>query len=97
MSNTFKDYCTNNAFGELGAPISYVMFIDAASGVSYVNIIPTSATSDMNNLKNISIHKGVKGTEDTPLVINVDVLNQGYEIIYTKAADGTLVKQIAQA
>ena len=51
----------------------------------------------MNNLQNISIHKGVKGTEDTPLVINVDVLGQGYEIIYTKAADGTLVKQIAQA
>lgn len=97
MSNTFKDYCTNNTFGELGAPISYVNFIDMASGVSYVNIIPTSATSDMNNLQNISIHKGVKGTEDTPLVINVDVLGQNYEIIYTKAADGTLVKQIAQA
>ena len=97
MSNTFKDYCTCNTFGELGAPISYVNFIDVASGVSYVNIIPTSATSDMNNLQNISIHKGVKGTEDAPLVINVDVLGQGYEIIYTKAADGTLVKQIAQA
>jgi len=96
-NNTFKDYCTGNTFGELDAPISYVNFIDVASGVSYVNIIPTSATSDMNNLQNISIHKGVKGTEDTPLVINVDVLGQGYEIIYTKAADGTLVKQIAQA
>lgn len=86
-----------NNFGELDAPISYVNFIDVASGVSYVNIIPTSATSDLNNLQNISIHKGVKGTEDTPLDINVDVLGQGYEIIYTKAADGTLVKQIAQA
>ena len=96
-NNTFKDYCTCNTFGELDAPISYVNFIDVASGVSYVNIIPTSATSDLNNLQNISIHKGVKGTEDTPLVINVDVLGQGYEIIYTKAADGTLVKQIAQA
>ena len=96
-NNTFKDYCTCNTFGELDAPISYVNFIDVASGVSYVNIIPTSATSDMNNLQNISIHKGVKGTEDTPLDINVDVLGQGYEIIYTKAADGTLVKQIAQA
>ena len=96
-NNTFKDYCTMNNFGELGAPISYVNFIDVASGVSYVNIIPTSATSDMNNLQNISIHKGVKGTEDTPLIINVDVLGQDYEIIYTKAADGTLVKQIAQA
>ena len=96
-NNTFKDYCTGNTFGELDAPISYVNFIDVASGVSYVNIIPTSATSDMNNLQNISIHKGVKGTKDTPLDINVDVLGQGYEIIYTKAADGTLVKQIAQA
>ena len=96
-NNTFKVYCTGNTFGELDAPISYVNFIDVASGVSYVNIIPTSATSDMNNLQNISIHKGVKGTEDTPLVINVDVLGQGYEIIYTKAADGTLVKQIAHA
>ena len=96
-NNTFKDYCTGNIFGELDAPISYVNFIDVASGVSYVNIIPTSATSDMNNLQNISIHKGIKGTEDAPLVINVDVLNQDYEIIYTKAADGTLVKQIAQA
>ena len=96
-SNTFGDRCTGNTFGELDAPISYVNFIDVASGVSYVNIIPTSATSDMNNLRNISIHKGVKGTEGTPLVINVDVLNQDYEIIYTKAADGTLVKQIAQA
>ena len=95
--NTFKDYCTGNTFGELGAPISYVNFIDVASGVSYVNIIPTSTTSDLNNLQNISIHKGVKGTEDTPLDINVDVLGQGYEIIYTKATDGTLVKQIAQA
>ena len=96
-NNTFGNICSNNTFGELGAPISYVNFIDVASGVSYVNIIPTSATSDMNNLQNISIHKGVKGTEDTPLVINVDVLNQDYEITYTKAADGTLVKQIAQA
>jgi len=96
-NNTFKDYCTGNTFGELDAPISYVNFIDVASGVSYVNIIPTSATSDMNNLQNISIHKGVKGTEDTPLDINVDVLGQGYEIIYTRAADGALVKQIAQA
>ena len=96
-NNTFKGYCTMNNFGELDAPISYVNFIDVASGVSYVNIIPTSATSDLNNLQNISIHKGVKGTEDTPLDINVDVLGQGYEIIYTKAADGTLVKQIAQA
>ena len=96
-NNTFKDYCTDNTFGELDAPISYVNFIDVASGVSYVNIIPTSATSDMNNLQNISIHKGIKGTEDAPLDINVDVLGQGYEIIYTKAADGTLVKQIAQA
>ena len=96
-NNTFKDYCTGNTFGGLDAPISYVNFIDVASGVSYVNIIPTSATSNLNNLQNISIHKGVKGTEDTPLDINVDVLGQGYEIIYTKAADGTLVKQIAQA
>ena len=96
-NNTFKDYCTGNTFGELDAPISYVNFIDVASGVSYVNIIPTSATSDMNNLQNISIHKGIKGTEDAPLDINVDVLGQNYEIIYTKAADGTLVKQIAQA
>lgn len=96
-NNTFGGHCTSNTFGELDAPISYVNFIDVASGVSYVNIIPTSATSDMNNLQNISIHKGVKGTEDTPLVINVDVLGQNYEIIYTKAADGTLVKQIAHA
>lgn len=96
-SNTFKDYCTGNTFGELDAPIDYIRYVDIASGVSYVNIIPTSATSDMNNLQNISIHKGVKGTKDTPLVINVDVLNQDYEITYAKAADGTLVKQIAQA
>ena len=96
-NNAFGDRCQKITFGEVGTPIDYIRYVDIASGVSYVNIIPTSATSVMNNLQNISIHKGVKGTEDTPLVINVDVLGQGYEIIYTKAADGTLVKQIAQA
>ena len=97
MSNTFKDNCTNNTFGEVGTPIDYIRYVDIASGVSYIKFKSTTSTSKSNYLQNITLHKGIKGTEDTPLVINVDVLNQDYEITYAKAADGTLVKQIAQA
>ena len=97
QNNSFGDNCQKITSGEIGTPIDYIRYVDIASGVSYIKFKSTTSTSKSNYLQNITLHKGVKGTNDTPLVINVDVLNQDYEITYAKAADGTLVKQIAQA
>ena len=97
QDNSFGDNCQKITSGEIGTPIDYIRYVDIASGVSYIKFKSTTSTSKSNYLQNITLHKGVKGTNDTPLVINIDVLNQDYEITYTKAADGTLVKQIAQA
>ena len=67
-----------------------------------ISIITTTPTNDSKHLQNISIRQGVSGSYDIDRgtnykEINIDVLEQNYEITYTNAADGTLVKQIAQA
>ena len=76
--------------------------VDIASDVAAIKVKTTIPTNDLIYLQNISISKGIHGEIDNPAniaykEITVDVLGQDYEITYTKAADGTLVKQIAQA
>ena len=97
QNNSFGDNCQKITSGEIGTPIDYIRYVDIASGVSYIKFKSTTSTSKSNYLQNITLRKGITGTNAAPLVINVDVLNQDYEITYAKAADGTLVKQIAQA
>ena len=108
---TFGSNCENCNFGngcnvinvDPTTPIiNHARYIDIASGVSMIAIITTTPTNDSKHLQNISIRQGVSGSYDINQgtnfkEINIDVLEQNYEITYTNAANGTLVKQIAQA
>ena len=100
---TFGNGCIFNIFGEgSDSPINNVKCVDIASDVAAIKVKTTIPTNDLKYLQNISISKGIHGETDNPAnivykEITVDVLGQDYEITYTKAADGTLVKQIAQA
>ena len=100
---TFGNGCIFNIFGEgSDSPINNVKCVDIASDVAAIKVKTTIPTNDLKYLQNISISKGIHGETDNPAnivykEITVDVLGQDYEITYTNAADGTLVKQIAQA
>ena len=70
--------------------LSYVYYNYLNNGCSYNIIWNNNTTSLTSLLKNINITKGVAGTYNSYNMINIDVLNQDYEIQVAKNSKGEI-------
>ena len=74
-TSTLKDYCNYNHFDD---------------GCSYNVIWNSDTTSSSIKLKNVNINRGVSSTGSSFNTINIDVLNQDYEIQVAKNSNGEI-------
>ena len=103
ISNSFGNECHNNSFGNGCSYNSFRVSADSASslkdfvyynhfddGCSYNVIWNSDTTSSTVLLKNININRGVVGTGSSYNMININTLNQDYEIQVAKNSKGEI-------
>ena len=96
--NTFGNSCYDNIFGSSSASIrSYYRYNCFEDGVQYIIFYTTQTTSSTVFLQNITIHRGVKGSQNSALTIKVTEVNKNYNREYGRNASGTLVNWVANA
>ena len=82
--NSFGNNCVDNSFRVSASKTSivkdYVCYNHFDDGCSYNVIWNSDTTSSSVLLKNININRGVVGTNNSPNMINIDVLNSEQEI-----------------
>ena len=89
--NTFGDYCCRNIFGNSEGTINYCGYNIFDSNCSDINLCSEDTeSSPSNQLQNVHVRLGVKGTEDTPLTLTVPDRNLPYETDFYLDASGNL-------
>jgi hypothetical protein len=96
--NSFGNICSSNSFrisaDRLSSLKNYVQYNHLDDGCSYNIIWNSDTTSSSVLLKNININRGVSGTyisyNTSYNYINIDVLNQDYEIQVAKNSKGEI-------
>ena len=101
--NSFGNYCYYNSFGnscdynsfrnsasQTGALKNYCNYNHFDDGCSYNVIWNSDTTSSSIKLKNVNINRGVSGTSSSFNTINIDTLNQDYEIQVAKNSNGEI-------
>ena len=92
--NTFGNNCWYNSF-RVSADTSsalkdYVYYNHFDDGCSYNVIWNSDTTSSTVLLKNININRGIRGTYSSWNMININTLNQDYEIQVAKNSKGEI-------
>ena len=103
QSNSFGNYCSYNSFenkccynsfrdsaSETGTLKDYCIYNHFDDGCSYNVIWNSDTTSSSVLLKNINVNRGVVGTSSSYNYINIDILNQDYEIRVAKNSAGEI-------
>ena len=94
--NTFGNSCFDNIFGSGTTPRSYYRFNCFEDGVQCISFYTSQTTSSSTFLQNITIHRGVKGSQNgQKLNISVTEVNKNYNREYGRNVSGTLVSWIA--
>ena len=96
--NTFGNSCYDNFFGSSSTSLrSYYRYNCFEDGVQHIAFYTTQTTSSNSFLQNITIHRGVKGSQNSTLTISVTEVNKNYNREYGRNASGTLVNWVANA
>ena len=96
--NTFGNSCYNIFFGSSSSSLrSYYRYNCFEDGVQYIIFYTSQTTSSTSFLQNITIHRGVKGSSNSPLKISVTEVNKNYNREYGRNASGTLINWVANA
>ena len=95
--NTFGNSCYDNIFGSSSTIRSYYRYNCFEDGVQHVAFLTTQTTSSTNFLQNITIHRGVKGSQNSTLTISVSEVNKNYNREYGRNIANTLVNWVANA
>ena len=97
--NTFGNSCYDNIFGSSGSALrSYYRYNCFEDGVQHIIFYTTQTTSSTVFLQNITIHRGVKGSQNsTTLTIAVPEVNKNYSREYGRNIANTLVNWVANA
>ena len=92
--NSFGNGCNRNSFGnsasKTGTLKDYCMYNHFDDGCSYNVIWNSDTTSTTIKLKNVNINRGVCGTSSSYNYINIETLNQDYEIQVAKNSNGEI-------
>ena len=97
-SNTFGNNCDSNTFGKSKTNRqNYCRYNCLEDGVQHILFYTSQTTSSTVFLQNITIHRGVKGSQNGALTINVTEVNKNYNREYGRNASGTLVNWVANA
>ena len=90
--NSFGNKCSYNSFRispDTSSPLKdYVYYNHFDDGCSYNVIWNSDTTSSTVLLKNINVNRGIRGTVNSYNMINIDVLNQDYEVQVGKNSKG---------
>ena len=98
VSNTFGNNCDSNTFGKSKTNRqNYCRYNCLEDGVQHILFYTSQTTSSTVFLQNITIHRGVKGSQNGALTINVTEVNKNYNREYGRNASGTLVNWVANA
>ena len=96
--NTFGNSCYDNIFGSSGSALrSYYRYNCFEDGVQHIIFYTTQTTSSTVFLQNVTIHRGVKGSQSATLTIKVTEVNKNYNREYGRNIAGTLVNWVANA
>ena len=96
--NTFGNSCYDNTFGSSRTVLrSYYRYNCFEDGVQHIIFYTTQTTSSTIFLQNITIHRGVKGSQNSPLTISVTEVNKNYNREYGRNTANTLVNWVANA
>ena len=96
--NTFGNSCYDNIFGSSSTSLrSYYRYNCFEDGVQHVIFYTTQTTSSTIFLQNITIHRGVKGSQNSTLTISVTEVNKNYNREYGRNASGALINWVANA
>ena len=92
--NSFGNSCQYNSFRVSTNVVSlhkaYVQYNHFDDGCKFNVIWNADTTSSSILLKNINVNRGVSGTSSSYNYINIDVLNQDYEIQVAKNSNGEI-------
>ena len=89
--NTFGNSCYDNIFGISSTALrSYYKYNCFEDGVQHVAFRTTQTTSSTVFLQNITIHRGVKGSQNSVLTISVTEVNKNYNREYGRNSAGEL-------
>ena len=86
--NIFTEHCSSNTLGLAVSYITlgktYIRFNTIEPGTEYVKITSDQTTSQDNYIQNLSIHRSMSGTKDSPTEINIpeNLINSTNTIIY---------------
>ena len=95
--NTFGNSCFDNIFGKGTTTLqSYCRYNCFEDGVQHIFFYTSQTTSSTSFLQNITIHRGVKGSQNGALTITVPDVNKNYNREYGRNASGTLVNWVAK-
>ena len=102
-NNSFGNYCSDNSFGneckynsfrvsadKSSTSKDYVQYNHFDDGCSYNVIWNNDTTSSSVLLKNINVNRGIRGTGSSYNMININTLNQDYEIQVAKNSKGEI-------
>lgn len=96
--NTFGNSCYGNIFGSSSTSLrSYYRYNCFEDGVQHIIFYTTQTTSSTVFLQNITIHRGVKGLQNSTLTIKVTEVNKNYNREYGRNISNTLVNWVANA
>ena len=96
--NTFGNSCYDNIFGSTRTSTrGYYRYNCFEDGVQSIMFYTTQTTSSTVFLQNITIHRGVKGSQNSPLTIPVPEVNKNYNREYGRNNANTLVHWVANA
>ena len=89
--NTFGNSCYDNIFGSSSSALrSYYRYNCFEDGVQHIIFYTTQTASSTNFLQNITIHRGVKGSQNSTLTIKVTEVNKNYNREYGRNSAGEL-------
>ena len=93
-NNTFGNNCWYNSFRVSASPTAalkdFAYYNHFDDGCSYNVIWNSDTTSSSVLLKNINVNRGVVGTSSSYNMININTLNQDYEIQVAKNSKGEI-------
>lgn len=94
QSNSFGNYCCYNSFRMSNSKDAslrdYCFYNHFDDGCCYNVIWNTDTTGSSYVLKNININRGILGKSSSYNMINIDILNQDYEIQVAKNSTGEI-------